>query len=147
MLLALLMLWRITSLPFGRVLKGIREDEVATQALGKHVTRFKVLAFVTAGCIAAVGGSLYAHYITYIDPYSFTLEESVYILSLVIVGGAGTLRGSVVGALFLVALPEILRFLRLPDAVAAPLRQMLYGALLVLFMRFRPQGLLGEYLK
>lgn len=130
--------------PFGRVLRGLREDEVAVQALGKNVYHFKVLAFVVAGTLAALGGSLYAHYISYIDPASFTLDESVFLLASVMVGGTGTLLGPVIGATILVGVPEVLRFVGLPDAVAATVRQMLFGALLVVFMRLRPQGIWGE---
>lgn len=136
---------RVANSPFGRVLKAIREDEVATQLFGKDVTQVKVIVFVFAGAMAAVAGSLYAHYITYISPSSFTIEESIYILSIVIVGGTGTIRGSIAGAALLFALPQALRFLNLPDAFAAQLRQMLYGVLLVLFMIYRPQGLFGEH--
>lgn len=135
---------RVGNSPFGRVLKAIREDEIATQAFGKNITQVKVTVFVVAGAVAAIAGSLYAHYITFISPYSFTIDESIFILSLVVVGGAGRVRGSIVGAAVLFALPQALRFLNLPDAVAAQGRQMLYGILLVLFVMFRPQGLLGE---
>ena len=71
--------------------------------------------------------------------------ESIFILSIVIIGGAGSLTGSIAGAAFLVALPEILRFVGLPNAIAANMRQILYGVLLVLCMMYRPQGLFGEY--
>ena len=140
-----LIAWRVGNSPFGRVLKAIREDEVATQAFGKNITQVKVTVFVVAGALAAIAGSLYAHYITFISPYDFTLDNSIFILSLVIVGGAGTLRGSIAGAIILWVLPTALRFLNLPDAVAAQGRQMLYGILMVLFVVFRPQGLLGDY--
>ncbi len=136
---------RLTASPFGRVLKGIREDEVAASALGKPVMRFKVWAFVFSAGLAAIAGSLYAAYVTFIDPSSFTLEESIFILTIVIVGGAGSIAGSVVGGVVLVLLPEALKFLPLADAVAAPLRQAFYGALLVAFMMFRPEGLIGEH--
>jgi len=136
---------RLTASPFGRVLKGIREDEVATAALGKPVMRFKVWSFVFSGGLAAVAGSLYAAYVTFIDPSSFTLEESIFILTIVIVGGAGSISGSVIGAVVLVLLPEALKFLPLSDTVGAPLRQALYGGLLVAFMMFRPEGLIGEH--
>ncbi|NCQ32742.1 MAG: hypothetical protein GW802_35960, partial [Armatimonadetes bacterium] len=75
---------------------------------------------------------------------SFTVPESIFILAIVIVGGAGNLWGSLVGAALLVTLPEALRFLGMPSAVAANMRQILYGALLVLFMLFRPQGIVAE---
>jgi len=143
--LCMVLLWLMASSPFGRTLKAIREDEVAAEALGKNITHFKVLAFAIAGGIAAVAGALYAGYVTYIDPTSFTLLEAVFILSLVIIGGAGNIRGPILGAVLLIILPEILRFLRIPDTVAPNVRQMIYGALIVLLMRFRPQGIAGEY--
>lgn len=144
-LLILVLGRRLVASPFGRVLKGIREDEVFTQSLGKNITRYKLQVFVISGALAAVGGTLYAHYITFIDPTSFTLLESIFILAIVIVGGSGSMAGSVVGAALLVALPEALRFLGLPSNVAANVRQILYGALLVICMMFRPQGILGEF--
>ena len=88
---------------------------------------------------------MYATYISYIDPTSFTVMESIFIISIVIIGGAGNLWGSVVGAVVLVALPELLRFIGLPGSIAANVRQMLYGSLLVAFMLWRPQGFIGEY--
>lgn len=136
---------RITNSPFGRVLKAIREDEVATLTLGKNVVRFKVIIFALGAFLAGIAGSLYAHYITFIDPSSFTIDESILILSMVIIGGAANLNGSILGAVLLVGFPEALRFLGAPDSVAASLRQILYGTLLVILMRFRPKGLLGEY--
>jgi branched-chain amino acid transport system permease protein len=100
---------------------------------------------VISAALAAVAGSLYAVYITFIDPTSFTVQESIFMLAIVIVGGAGNLWGSVIGAVVLVALPELLRFVGLPSAIAANVRQILYGGLLVVMMLWRPQGLLGEY--
>jgi len=135
---------RLAESPYGRVLKAIREDEVFAQSLGKDVTRYKVEVFVLGAMLAATAGSLYAVYITFIDPTSFTVPESIFILAIVIVGGAGNLWGSLVGAALLVTLPEALRFLGMPSAVAANMRQILYGALLVLFMLFRPQGIVAE---
>lgn len=137
--------WRLVRSPFGRVLRAIREDEVFAAAVGKNVARFKSTIFVVGGAMAAVGGCLYAYYITFIDPTSFTVMESIFIISIVIVGGAGSLRGAALGAVVLVVLPEALRFVGLPNAVAANLRQIFYGLLLILFMMFRPQGLIGEF--
>jgi ABC-type branched-subunit amino acid transport system permease subunit/ABC-type branched-subunit amino acid transport system ATPase component len=142
--LCFLVTWWIARSPFGRVLKAIREDEVATQSLGKDIVYFKIAVFALAGGLAAVAGSFYAHYVTFINPLSFTLEESIFIMAVVLVGGAGNLWGSLVGTTALVVAPEALRFLRIPDAIAAPFRQILYGLLLVLCVRFRPQGLIGE---
>ena len=136
---------RIVESPFGRVLKAIREDEVFALAAGKNGAAYKVLVFVIGAAMAAVAGTLYATYITFIDPTSFTVMESIFIISIVIIGGAGNLWGSVLGAAVLVILPEALRFIGLPSSVAANVRQIIYGGLLVAFMMWRPQGFLGEY--
>jgi branched-chain amino acid transport system permease protein len=136
---------RIAHSPFGLVLKGVRDDETAVEALGKNVTWFKIAIFSFSAAWAAVAGALFAFYTTSVDPFSFTLEESVFVLTLAIVGGTGSLRGSVVGAIILITIPELVKFIQIPDAVAAQIRQILYGLLLILFMRFRSQGLIGEY--
>ena len=140
----LVLSWLVQS-PFGRILRAIREDEVFAMSLGKDVVKFKLTAFVISAAVASIGGSLYAYYISFIDPTSFTVMESIFILSIVIIGGAGNLKGSIAGAALLIALPEILRFIGMPGSIAANMRQILYGLLLVILMRFRPQGLLGEY--
>lgn len=136
---------RIVKSPFGRLLKAIREDEVFVRAAGRNVSEAKVKVFVIGASLASIAGVVYATYITYIDPTSFTVMESIFIISIVIIGGAANLKGSIVGAAVLVALPELLRFIGLPNAIAANIRQILYGALLVIFMLWRPQGFLGEY--
>jgi branched-chain amino acid transport system permease protein len=143
--IAYFVVYRITSSPLGRVLHAIREDEVFAKAHGKNTLYFKVTAFAVSAALAAMAGSLYAHYITYIDPTSFTVMESILIISMVIIGGAGSTWGPLVGAFVLVTLPEALRFIGLPSAVAANLRQIIYGSLLVIMMMFRPRGLVGKY--
>lgn len=145
---AILTCWichRIVKSPFGRVLMAIREDEVFTLAAGKNVAFYKVAVFVLGSGMAAIAGALYAHYISFIDPTSFTVMESIFIISIVIIGGAGSLWGPVIGAVVLVTLPELLRFIGLPSSVAANLRQILYGGLLVAFMMWRSQGLVGKF--
>ncbi len=136
---------RIVHSPFGRVLKAIREDEVFAQAFGKNISAFKVKVFMIGAGLAAIAGVLYATYISYIDPTSFTIMESIFIISIVIIGGAGNIWGSVIGAAVLGMLPELLRFVGLPNAVAANIRQILYGSLLVIFMLWRPRGFIGEF--
>lgn len=136
---------RIVNSPLGRILQGIREDEIATLAMGKDIDRHKIIVFVVGAFFAGIAGSLYAHYITFIDPSSFTLMESITILLMVVFGGMGSLAGSFVGASTLVIFPEALRFLGMPSSIAAPLRQMIYGLLLIVLMLKRPQGILGKY--
>jgi branched-chain amino acid transport system permease protein len=143
--LTYLIIGRVVNSPFGRILTGIREDEIATLAMGKNVNRHKMLVFVIGAFFAGIAGSLYAHYITFIDPSSFTVMESITILLMVVFGGMGSLAGSFVGASVLIIFPELLRFLGMPSSVAAPLRQMIYGLLLIILMLKRPQGILGRY--
>lgn len=144
-IITVLTIKRITHSPFGRILLSVREDEIASQTLGKNTNRYKLTVFVIGAFFAGIGGSLYAHYITFIDPSSFTVMESITILLMVIFGGMGSISGSVVGAIMLVVFPELLRFIGLPSSIAAPLRQMIYGVLLILLMLIRPRGLLGAY--
>lgn len=135
----------IVSSSFGRALKAIREDEEVIQVFGYNVLHFKLAIFVVSAAMASIAGSFFASYITFIDPLSFTLMESVFILAIIILGGLANLRGSVLGALFLVLFPEILRFVGFPADIAAQMRQVVYGAILILLMLYRPRGLIGEY--
>ena len=130
---------------FGRVLKAIREDEQAIQVFGYQTHYYKLVIFIIGAMMAAVAGSLFATYITFIDPSTFTLLESIFMLAIVILGGLANNKGAVLGALFLILLPEILRFVGFPTDIAAQMRQVVYGVLLVLLMLYRPQGLIGEY--
>ncbi len=130
---------------FGRALKAIREDEEALQVFGYRTLYYKLAIFVIGAAFAAIAGSLFASYITFIDPSTFTLMESIFILALIILGGLANLKGSILGAIFMILLPEILRFVGFPQEVAAQMRQVVYGLILVALMLYRPQGLVGEY--
>ncbi len=130
---------------FGRVLKGIRDDELVVQSMGRNVNLVKVYVFAVSAGIAAFAGALFATSATYIDPTSFTLDESIAILMIIFIGGSGNLKGVIWGAIFVELLPEILRFVQLPDAVAANLRQIIFGLLLIVLMRFKPTGFAGDY--
>jgi len=131
--------------PFGLALKALREDEMAAEGLGKSPIYLFLCAFVISGMVASVAGCLYATYVTFIDPTSFSLDESIFLFSVLLVGGAGNIRGPLVGTAFMILLPEGLRFVGLPDAVAANLRQIIYGASLIILMFLRPQGIAGEF--
>jgi branched-chain amino acid transport system permease protein len=135
----------VVNASFGRVLKAIREDETAIAVFGYNTMYFKLVIFVISAAMAAVAGSLFASYITFIDPSSFQLTESMFILAIIILGGLANLRGSILGALFLILLPEILRFVGFPSDIEAQMRQVVYGIILILLMLYRPQGLIGEY--
>ncbi len=128
--------WLIRSW-IGLAWSAIREDEGAAGAMGIDVVRFKVFAFTLGSAGAGLAGSLYAHFLTFIMPVNFSFGQSIVILSMVVFGGIGTLRGPIVGAIVLGALPEISR-------PAMEYRTLLYGVLLLLLMRYQPDGILGE---
>lgn len=130
---------------FGRVLHGIREDEEAIAVFGYSTLSYKLLIFVISAMLAAIVGALFATYLSFIDPSSFSVNESIFILSIVILGGLSSNRGVMLGALFLIVLPELLRFVGFPSDVAAQMRQLVYGLALIGLMLFRPQGILGKY--
>jgi branched-chain amino acid transport system permease protein len=134
----------LTHAPFGKALNAVRDDETAATALGKNVRSIRVRAFALSAAGAGLAGAMYAHYVTYIDPTSFTFTESVYILSIVIVGGVATTRGPLLGALVLVLAPELLRFVGFSTDADSNLRQLLYGLLLIIFAFVRPRGLAGR---
>lgn len=135
----------IISSSFGRVLKAIREDEKAIQVFGYNTLYYKLAIFVISAAMASVAGSLYASYTSFIDPSAFTVMESIFILAIIILGGLANLKGSILGALFLIFLPELLRFVGFPTDIAGHMRQLVYGILLIFLMLYRPQGFLGEY--
>ncbi len=131
--------------PFGRNLQAMRDDELAARSLGIQTRTLKVQAFLVASAMVGMAGGMYAAYMSYIDPTSFSLDSSILMLSMAIVGGTGNIRGPLIGAAVLIGLPEVLRFLTIPDSVAANVRLLAYGLLLVLMMHWRPQGLAGKY--
>ena len=137
--------YRIQHSPYGRILKAIRTDELSAKALGRNTVTLKAWAFFLSAAFAGVAGLIYASYVSYIDPTSFTLDESIFIITALFIGGIGSkVWGPVVGATVVVILPELLRFVGFPDAVAANLRQIIYGLALITLMFVRPQGLLGD---
>lgn len=136
MLLVMLFCRTLVRSKTGRALRAIKGDETAAVMMGINVTYYKVLAFVLAAVISALAGSLYSTQLGYIDQNTFTFDMSTIILSIVILGGMGTLRGMVIGSIILILLPELSRSL-------TDYRFVIYGLILILMMRFRPQGILG----
>ncbi len=126
----------IQSSRFGRALQAIREDEIAAEAMGINATRYKIQAFAVGAFFAGIGGAFYAHFIAYINPSDFAFLKSIDILNMVVLGGLGSIPGTVLGATILTIAPEFLRFMQ-------QYRMLVYGALLVFMMIFRPNGLLG----
>jgi len=132
--------------PLCRMIQATRDDQIAVLSLGKNPNYYKGVSIIISAVIAGIAGTLYATYVTFIDPSSFTLDESILILSIVLIGGAGGIIGPISGALIYILLPELLKFMKMPDSVAANMRMILFGLLLVLIVRFKPKGIFGKYL-
>jgi branched-chain amino acid transport system permease protein len=136
---------RLIFSPFGRSLKGIREDEGAgVEALGKDSYKNKMYIFIIGSGLAGIAGSLFATYIGYIDPSTFTLMLTNFILLIILLGGKGNSIGAVLASVLFVVLREGVRFLGLPTSIAAPLQQWIFGLLLILVTLFAPRGLIPE---
>lgn len=131
---------------FGRSLMAVRDDEAAALALGKNVALIKTLSVALASGLTAVGGVVYAFFLSFINVQSFTLDVSVLLIAMVIVGGTGTLFGPIVGAALLMILPNALSYIPyLPSTEIGSVQQALYGLAMVLMMIFRPGGVAGVY--
>ena len=130
---------------FGRALKAIREDEQLAQVMGYNTRKFKSIIFVLSAMLSGIAGALFASYIAFIDPFTFTLHEGIFLFTIIILGGLSDAWGSVLGAVILLSLPEALRFLGLSYEHSAQIQKIIYGGALVLIVAFRPQGILGKY--
>ena len=135
---------RLVDSQFGKVLEATRDNELATKVLGKNTFKIKLIALVTSAFFAGIAGSLYAHYITYIDPSSFTIMQLIPILAIVIIGGLASLKGTVIATIILILLPEPLRFIGFPSSIIGPMRQIIYALILLIILLYRPKGFFGK---
>ena len=135
-LIVLFLIARIINSRVGRTFVAIREDELAAQSISINTFHAKVLSFVIATFFAGIAGAFFAHHARFISADSFRLEETFLILTMLIVGGMGSFLGPVIGAVFLVILPEIFRFL-------LEYRGVVYGLIMIATILFRPEGIAG----
>ena len=140
LLLVLLVVVRLENSRLGRAWFAIREDEIAAQCCGISLIRYKVMAFAASAAIGAMGGAFYAKWFRFIHPDMFKFWESILILCLIVFGGMGSIAGTMLGALILIPLTEVLRT-ALPQSMFNA-RYLIYGLLLVIMMRLRPEGLI-----
>ncbi|WP_461832191.1 branched-chain amino acid ABC transporter permease [Aquifex sp.] len=140
-----LLVSRVFSVPFGISVKGFREDEILLSSYGVSPELIKLKLFTFSGTLAGIAGVLYASYVGFIDPTSFTLMESVFIVSTVLVGGSGSVLGSLLGTFILVGIPELLRYIPDVGEYVFFVRQILFSTLIILILYFRPKGLVGDY--
>lgn len=136
---------------FGRTLTAIRDSETAAEAMGVNLGWNKTLAFTLSALYAGIAGSLYAHFILFISIDNFTLLDSIRYVVMIVVGGLGSLTGSIMGAVFITLLPEIITFAKdyMPEAVktAASLQAAVYGIILMLFIIYQPTGFYGLWMR
>jgi branched-chain amino acid transport system permease protein len=144
-LLVLLLKQLLVSAPFGVTLRALREDELVVSSLGKNVTAVRIVTFVIASAVAGIGGLMTAYNLHFIDPSLFRLDLTIFLWAALFVGGCASVLGNILGPVILFSIPEMLRFTGLEGSLVAYLRDILYGALLILLMIFRPQGLAGTY--
>jgi branched-chain amino acid transport system permease protein len=128
--------WNLVRSRHGRALLAVREDEVAAESLGIPTTRYKVLAFTIGSAFAGMAGSLFGHYLLYLNTNSFSFLKSIEIVIMVVLGGMGSITGSICAAILLTLLPEVLRPIK-------EYRMVIYSFLLILLMILRPQGIFG----
>lgn len=142
LVLSVLLTHRFVTSSHGRALLAVRENEIAAEAMGVNTTYYKVQAFVVSAATAGVAGGLFAHYLSYINPSSFDFMKSVEIVIMVVLGGMGSVSGSIVAAFILTLLPEALRPLQ--DITHVDLRMVIYSLALILMMLLRPKGMFGR---
>lgn len=143
-LISYLIIKQIVKSPFGKALEATRDDELATRVLGKNTFKLKTYSLAISAFFAGIAGSLYAHYITFIDPSSFSLLQLIPVLCIVIIGGLASLKGTIIATIILMLLPEPLRFIGFPSSVVGPARQIIYALLLLLILIYRPRGFFGK---
>ncbi|MBM4219437.1 MAG: branched-chain amino acid ABC transporter permease [Gammaproteobacteria bacterium] len=151
LLLSILAARNLLRTPTGRSMVAVRDSETSAQSMGVNIARTKTLAFAVSAAFAGLAGALFSHRIGYLAPDAFTLNTSIQLLLMVVVGGLGSLHGVLFGAIFIVLLPQGLAILRdnLPAAIGSipGLEPGVFGLLLILFLIFEPDGLYGRWLK
>ncbi len=133
----------LTQGPYGRMMTALRDDELAFSMLGRNAIWVKVAIFGIGSGIAGIAGAFYAHYFRFIEPDQFGLLQSSAVLTMVVVGGIRTTYGPVLGALVLQVLPQVITFFNLPPGLLGPLQGLIFTGLVLVFMFWRPQGLLA----
>ncbi len=137
--------------PTGRAFVAIRDSEISAQSMGIHLAYYKTLSFALSAALAGIAGALYAHKLQFISPDQFNILQSIDLLLMIVIGGVGSVHGAFLGAIFLITMPQAIAMVKdyLPAAIgqAPGLQGVVYGAVLVAFVLFEPQGLYGRWLK
>lgn len=143
-----LIIYKLLSSPWGKILETIREDEVAAKSLGKNTFKYKMQAFTMSAFFAGIAGGIYSSFYQYIGgPGAFFIPQLIILLTIVMVGGAGSFAGSIVGAGVVWAAYESVRFLPIEPTMVGPLQHSAYALILILIMIYRPRGIMGRNVK
>jgi branched-chain amino acid transport system permease protein len=148
--LSVLALLNLLRSPTGRAFVAIRDSEISASCMGVNLAKYKTLSFAISAALTGIGGALYAHKVTFISPEQFTLLQSIELVTIVILGGVGSLHGAVLGAAFLIVLPQLISVAKdyLPSNVGGSgLQAVVFGLVLIGFIMFEPLGLYGRWLK
>jgi branched-chain amino acid transport system permease protein len=148
---ATLIILNLLRSPTGRAFVAIRDSEVSAQSMGIHLAYYKTLSFAISAALAGIGGALYAHKLQFISPDQFNIIQSIDLLLMVVIGGLGSVHGAFLGAIFLIAMPQVISLAKdyLPAVIgqAPGLQGLVYGLVLISFVLFEPMGLYGRWLK
>ena len=148
--LSILALMNLLRSPTGRAFVAIRDSEISASCMGVNLATYKTMSFALSAALTGIAGALYAHKVTFISPEQFTLIASIELVTIVILGGVGFLHGAVLGAAFLIVLPQLISLAKdyLPSNVAGSgLQAVVFGLVLIVFIIFEPLGLYGRWLK
>lgn len=143
-LLVYFLIKKLVDSPLGKVMEAIRDNEMATNVLGKNTFKIKIISFSVSAFFAGIAGSMYAHYITFIDPSSFTVMQLIPIITIVIIGGLASLKGTIIATIVLVLLPEPLRLIGFSNSLIGPIRHGIYAIILLLILIYKPKGFFGK---
>lgn len=143
-LIIYLFLSRLTSSRYGRLLEAVRDDQIRLKTLGKNVFRLKIQSIMISSFCAGLAGSLFAHYISFIDPGSFFIYDLITIFTIVMVGGLASNKGTVIATFIILLIPEALRFVEMPSSIIGPMRQIIYALILIGILMYKPRGLFGK---
>ncbi len=143
-LLAILFLKRLVDSPYGRAMAAVRDDELAAKSLGKNTYQIKTAVLGISGFLAGIAGSLFAHYLSFIGPTSFDLNVVLFVLSIVVIGGLASIKGTLLAGILGYWLPELLRFVDFPSNLIGPARLGLFSLIIIVVLLYKPKGLLGR---
>ncbi len=138
------LLKKLVQSKLGLIFKGIRDDEVAMRSLGYDTEKFKTISLIISSIVAMLGGVLYAHFITVVVPTLITFNDLLLVLGMLVIGGLGSLEGSIIGTIIFYSLPEALRFVGMPEAIVGLARYLTLSVILLVVLYIRPRGILGK---